>query len=53
MTRIACSQASCDISVYYVAPLVGLGESFSSFFFSFTLDPEAWLYEYIKQAKTA
>lgn len=28
MTRIACSRASSDISVYYVSPLVGLGESF-------------------------
>lgn len=52
MTRIACSRASCDISVYYVATLVGLGESFFPFF-SFILDPKAWLDEYMKPAKTA
>lgn len=51
MTRIACSQASCDISVYYVSPLVGLGESFFSL-----LSLLLWtrgLVIYNKSAKTA
>lgn len=50
MTRIACSRASCDISVYYVPPLVGLGESF--FPFSLLLWTRG-LVVYNKSAKTA